>query len=159
MIREKSYILHLRALKEIVFGTLNFVVMLSVIWFAFIVILTGIVRAEDSSGWATDHFRGATKMIHRNHFRDDKKIVGCPALPSELRGALEDARSFGVVRIGSVCGGKHAHGSYHYRGQAVDFRMLSGVSAAVTHFRSWRGGMKHYGGGLIHLDTGPHRRW
>lgn len=84
----------------------------------------------------------------------------CPPLPYALEDALRVARSFGVVRVGSTCNGRHVRNSFHYRGRAVDFRVMGNVAAAVVRFfRSWPGGFAHYGGGLIHLDTGPFRRW
>ncbi|MDZ4840705.1 MAG: D-Ala-D-Ala carboxypeptidase family metallohydrolase [Hyphomicrobium aestuarii] len=78
------------------------------------------------------------------------------------------ASSFGSVRVNSTCrshsrnarvGG--ARRSHHLTGDAVDFRVSGNVRGALAYLRSHGsiGGVKHYGGGLIHADTGPRRRW
>jgi hypothetical protein len=90
-----------------------------------------------------------------------------------LNGSLKSviysmASSFGSVRVNSTCrsashnrrvGG--ATKSYHLTGDAADFRVFGSVSAAYASLRSNGsvGGLKHYGGGLFHIDTGPRRGW
>ena len=91
----------------------------------------------------------------------------CLAMP--VRTVLvELAQSFGQLRINSTCrsprhnarvgGAKH---SYHLTGHAADFRVSSSPSAVLAFLRARGdvGGLKHYGGGLFHIDTGPRRTW
>ena len=80
----------------------------------------------------------------------------------------EVGSSYGPVTVNSTCrspghnaavGG--AHRSQHLTGDAVDFRVHGNISGAIAYLRSNGsiGGYKHYGGGLFHIDTGPHRTW
>ena len=86
-----------------------------------------------------------------------------------LRGVLQQvAASFGAVTVNSTCrsrshnalvgGARHSH---HLAGNAVDFRIDGKAGATLAFLRSSRavGGLKHYGGGLFHIDTGPRRTW
>lgn len=92
---------------------------------------------------------------------------GC--LNGSLRGVIHGiASSFGSVTVSSTCrSGAHnrrvggASKSYHLTGDAADFRVSGNVSAAYAALRSNGsiGGIKHYGGGLFHIDTGPRRSW
>ena len=92
---------------------------------------------------------------------------GC--VPGQLRGVLSSlASDYGPVTITSTCRGRAqnraaggAGHSYHLTGQAVDFRVHGNVSAVYASLRSNGdvGGLKHYGGGLFHIDTGPRRSW
>ena len=78
----------------------------------------------------------------------------------------EVASSFGRVRVNSTCrsrghnsrvgGARHSH---HLPGNAVDFRVWGNVRATHAFLRSHPsvGGLKHYGGGLFHIDTGARR--
>lgn len=74
------------------------------------------------------------------------------------------AANFGSVRVNSTCR-SHAHNrrvggarrSYHLTGSAADFRVFGNVKATLAYLRSTVGGVKHYGGGLFHIDTGPRR--
>jgi hypothetical protein len=78
------------------------------------------------------------------------------------------ASDFGPVTVNSTCRSR-AHNarvggaskSYHLDGDAVDFRIHSNISAAYASLRGNGnvGGLKHYGGGLFHIDTGPRRSW
>ncbi len=89
--------------------------------------------------------------------------------PAALRSVLADlVGNFGPVIVTSTCRGRSqnraaggAEHSYHLTGGAVDFR-VSGSASAVQAFLSASGkvgGLKHYGGGLYHIDTGPRRSW
>ena len=92
---------------------------------------------------------------------------GC--LSGQVRGVLADvASNFGPVTVTSTCrsvsqnraaGG--AGQSYHLRGEAVDFRTRGSTGAVYAYLSSngGVGGLKHYGGGLFHVDTGPRRSW
>lgn len=88
---------------------------------------------------------------------------GC--LNSTLRGVVSSMARFGGVTVSSTCR-SHAHNrrvggaprSHHLTGNAVDFRVHGNVGAAYAALRSMGlGGVKHYGGGLFHVDTGPRR--
>jgi uncharacterized protein YcbK (DUF882 family) len=91
----------------------------------------------------------------------------CLAMP--LRTVLvEIAQSFGHLQVNSTCrspthnarvGG--AKRSFHLTGNAADFRVSSSPQAVLAFLRARRdvGGLKHYGGGLFHIDTGPRRTW
>jgi hypothetical protein len=92
--------------------------------------------------------------------------AGC--INSTLRSAIAAVASFGAVTVSSTC---RSHGqnrraggarkSHHLTGNAADFRIRGNVRGALAMLRSFGslGGIKHYGGGLIHIDTGPKRRW
>ena len=92
---------------------------------------------------------------------------GC--VPGQLRGVLDEViGTFGRVTVTSTCRGtgqnRAAGGagqSYHLSGQAVDFRAHGSISAVYAQLSSNNsvGGLKHYGGGLFHIDTGPRRSW
>ncbi len=93
--------------------------------------------------------------------------AGC--LPSVLKTALASiASAFGSVTVNSTCR-SHSHNarvggarkSYHLTGQAADFRVHGNWrgAQAFLHRRGGVGGIKHYGGGLFHIDTGPRRSW
>ena len=78
------------------------------------------------------------------------------------------AANFGAVTVNSTCRSRGhnarvggAHRSHHLTGNAVDFRVRGNASAAYAYLRSSGsvGGLKHYGGGLFHIDTGPRRSW
>jgi hypothetical protein len=89
-------------------------------------------------------------------------------LPDRLKPILSHiAESFGDVTINSTCR-SHEHNrrvggasrSFHLIGQAVDFRLNGNISGALKYLRtSAAGGIKHYGGGVFHIDTGPRRTW
>lgn len=92
---------------------------------------------------------------------------GC--LNGTLRAVVaEIAASYGGVRVNSTCRSRGhnsrvggARRSHHLTGDAVDFRVFGNVRGALAYLRSHGGigGIKHYGGGLIHADTGPRRSW
>ena len=89
-------------------------------------------------------------------------------LNSTLRSIIGTLTSFGTVVVNSTCrsrshnarvgGARHSH---HLGGNAVDFRIRGNVRGAYSHLRSSGsvGGIKHYGGGLFHIDTGSRRGW
>jgi uncharacterized protein YcbK (DUF882 family) len=92
--------------------------------------------------------------------------AGC--LNGTLRSVVAQvAASYGSVTVNSTCRSKGhnrkvggAKKSHHLTGDAVDFRVRSGnVRAVYAFLRSHGslGGVKHYGGGLFHIDTGPRR--
>lgn len=90
-------------------------------------------------------------------------------LSGQLASVVADvAANFGGVRVNSTCrsrghnsrvgGARHSH---HLTGNAVDFRVWGNVRAVHAYLRSHPsvGGLKHYGGGLFHIDTGARRPW
>lgn len=92
---------------------------------------------------------------------------GC--LNSGLRSVVASvASAFGGVTVNSTCrssghnrrvgGARHSH---HLTGNAVDFRVRGNWRGVWAFLRSSGGvgGMKHYGGGLFHIDTGSRRSW
>jgi Peptidase M15 len=89
--------------------------------------------------------------------------AGC--LNSQLRAVLNEvAINFGTITVNSTCR-SHGHNaavggaahSYHLGGNAVDFRVHGNVAAVSAFLNSRVGGLKHSGGGLFHIDTGPRR--
>lgn len=92
---------------------------------------------------------------------------GC--LDAGLRSVIASvASNFGPLTVNSTCRSKSrnravggAHKSKHLTGDAVDFRVRGNVRAVYAYLRSSGsvGGLKHYGGGLFHIDTGPRRSW
>jgi hypothetical protein len=91
---------------------------------------------------------------------------GC--LNASLRSVIASvASNFGPVTVNSTCR-SHAHNrrvggaprSMHLTGDAADFRVRGASPGAVYAFLRGRvGGIKHYGGGLFHIDTGARRTW
>lgn len=78
------------------------------------------------------------------------------------------AANFGPVTVSSTCRSRSrnaavggARRSKHLSGDAADFRVHGNVSATYAFLRSSGsvGGLKHYGGGLFHIDNGPRRSW
>lgn len=92
---------------------------------------------------------------------------GC--LNGTLRNVIADlASNYGPVTVNSTCRSRShnarvggATRSQHLTGDAADFRIASNVGAAYASLRgnSSVGGLKHYGGGLFHIDTGERRSW
>lgn len=90
-------------------------------------------------------------------------------LDSGLRAIVyQVAANYGPLRVNSTCrsrGHNRAVGgaprSKHLSGDAVDFRVSGNVRAVYAYLKSngGVGGLKHYGGGLFHIDTGPRRSW
>jgi hypothetical protein len=70
------------------------------------------------------------------------------------------AARIGRIEITSGCDGKHARHSFHYVGQAVDFRpMQASPRAAVAVLRTFAevGGIGTYSNGLLHADVGARK--
>jgi hypothetical protein len=80
----------------------------------------------------------------------------------------EVATNFGPVIVNSTCR-SHRHNarvggakrSFHLVGNAADFRVEHNPKAVLAFLSAHRtvGGLKHYGGGRFHIDTGPRRTW
>jgi hypothetical protein len=96
-------------------------------------------------------------------------VASAACLASPLRAVLTQiAANFGPVRVNSTCRSRRhnarvggARRSYHLTGNAADFRVAGGVKEVYAFLRASRsvGGLKHYGFGLFHIDTGPRRTW
>lgn len=96
-------------------------------------------------------------------------IASPRCLAGSLRGVLAQvAANFGPITVNSTCrsprhnrrvGG--APKSYHLTGNAVDFRIGGNASRVLAFLSRQRGvgGLKHYGRGVFHIDTGPRRTW
>ena len=90
-----------------------------------------------------------------------------------LNGSLKSviysvAANYGPVTVNSTCRSRGhnrkvggAPKSKHLSGNAVDFRVRGNVGAVYAYLRSSGsvGGLKHYGGGLFHIDSGDRRSW
>lgn len=95
-------------------------------------------------------------------------VASSNCLNGTLQAVVASLSSLGSVTVSSTCrshsrnrrvGG--ARKSHHLTGDAVDFRVRGNVAAVMAALRSNSsvGGIKHYGGGLFHVDTGPRRSW
>jgi hypothetical protein len=92
---------------------------------------------------------------------------GC--LNGSLRAVVAQvAANYGSVTVNSTCRNRGhnarvggARKSHHLTGNAVDFRVRGNIRGAYAYLRSSGsvGGLKHYGGGLFHIDTGARRSW
>ncbi|MEQ1715398.1 MAG: D-Ala-D-Ala carboxypeptidase family metallohydrolase [Hyphomicrobium sp.] len=78
------------------------------------------------------------------------------------------AANFGPVTVNSTCRNKGhnrsvggAPKSKHLSGDAADFRVHGNVRGVYAYLKSSGsvGGLKHYGGGLFHIDNGDRRSW
>ena len=93
--------------------------------------------------------------------------LDCLAVP--LRSVLSElAAAFGPFTVRWTCRSKAvnrrvggARRSYHLTGNAVDFNMPGNFRAVLSFLKANKrvGGLKHYGGGAFHIDTGPRRTW
>lgn len=92
---------------------------------------------------------------------------GC--LDSSLKAIVyQVAANYGPLRVNSTCR-SHGHNasvggaphSKHLSGDAVDFRVFGNTGAVYAFLKSngGVGGLKHYGGGLFHIDNGERRSW
>ncbi len=96
-------------------------------------------------------------------------VASAECLASRLRTVLAQvAANFGTLRVNSTCRSKRrnarvggARRSYHLTGNAADFRVAGQVKEVYAFLKGNRsvGGLKHYGFGLFHIDTGPRRSW
>ncbi|MEQ1670405.1 MAG: D-Ala-D-Ala carboxypeptidase family metallohydrolase [Hyphomicrobium sp.] len=92
---------------------------------------------------------------------------GC--LDGSLKAVVHQvAANYGPVTVNSTCRSKGhnrsvggAPKSKHLSGDAVDFRVHGNVGAVYAYLKSSGsvGGLKHYGGGLFHIDNGDRRSW
>ncbi len=78
------------------------------------------------------------------------------------------AANYGPVTVNSTCRSRGhnrsvggAPRSKHLSGDAVDFRVRGNIGAVYAYLKSSGsvGGLKHYGGGLFHIDNGDRRSW
>ncbi len=93
--------------------------------------------------------------------------IDCLATP--LRGVLAElTAAFGPITVRWTCRDKQlnarvggAKRSYHLTGNAVDFNMTGNYRTILAFLKAKKevGGLKHYGGGAFHIDTGPRRTW
>jgi uncharacterized protein YcbK (DUF882 family) len=96
-------------------------------------------------------------------------VASADCLAGALRSVLvELAASFGPLVVNSTCRSRRhnaqvggARRSFHLTGNAVDFRVAGNPRPVLAFLRARKdvGGLKHYGGGVFHLDTGPRRTW
>jgi len=96
-------------------------------------------------------------------------VAGSGCLNSGLRSVVASvAASFGPVTVNSTCRGRRhnarvggARRSHHLTGNAVDFRVRGNWRGVWAFLRGSGlvGGIKHYGRGLFHIDTGARRTW
>lgn len=93
--------------------------------------------------------------------------AGC--LDGSLKAVVyQVASNYGPVTVNSTCRSKGHNASVggapkskHLSGDAVDFRVHGNVGAVYAYLKSNGsvGGLKHYGGGLFHIDNGDRRSW
>jgi len=96
-------------------------------------------------------------------------VASASCLAGSLKSVVyQVAANYGSVTVSSTCRSKSrnrrvggAGKSYHLSGNAVDFRVHGNVGATYAFLKSSGsvGGVKHYGGGRFHIDTGPRRSW
>jgi hypothetical protein len=81
---------------------------------------------------------------------------------------VELAASFGPLRVNSTCRSRShnarvggAKRSFHLTGNAADFRIAGSARPVLAFLRARPdvGGIKHYGQGVFHIDTGARRTW
>ena len=89
------------------------------------------------------------------------QVRGTGCLQPRTRAMISQITArIGPIEITSTCGGRHAHNSQHYRGNAIDFRpKAASVGAALAALRGLPivGGIGSYAGGLIHADVRAER--
>jgi uncharacterized protein YcbK (DUF882 family) len=92
---------------------------------------------------------------------------GC--LDSGLKSIIYNvASNYGPVTVSSTCRSKGHNASVggapkskHLSGDAVDFRVHGNIGGVYAYLKGngGVGGLKHYGGGLFHIDNGDRRSW
>ncbi len=121
--------------------------------------------------------RAKVASLGSNYVPEKKSLTGggvrWAASASCLNGTLKAvvyqvAANYGSVTVNSTCRSKGrnravggAKKSWHLSGNAVDFRVRGNYRGVYAFLKSHGslGGVKHYGGGLFHIDTGPRRSW
>ena len=98
-----------------------------------------------------------------------KWVASSGCLDGSLKAVIyQVASSFGPVTVNSTCRSRSrnaavggARRSKHLTGDAADFRIHGNVGATYAYLKSSGsvGGLKHYGGGLFHIDNGDRRTW
>lgn len=98
-----------------------------------------------------------------------KWVASSGCLDGSLKSVIyQVAANFGPVTVSSTCRSKSRNASVggaprskHLTGDAADFRVHGNVSATYAFLKGNGsvGGLKHYGGGLFHIDNGDRRSW
>lgn len=98
------------------------------------------------------------RKIPTSYVSYQPQVHGMGCLRPKTRAMIAQLTSrIGPIQITSTCGGRHAHNSQHYRGNAIDFRpQRASVGATLAALRGMSivGGIGSYSGGLIHADVG-----
>lgn len=118
---------------------------------------------------ATDAAPAAAKQPNLGSGGGIRWAASSGCLNGTLRAVVAQvAANYGPVTVNSTCRSRRhnarvggAHRSHHLTGNAVDFRVRGNARGVYAFLRSAGGigGVKHYGGGLYHIDTGPRRSW
>lgn len=89
------------------------------------------------------------------------QVRGLGCLRPETKAMMRRLQArIGMIEVTSTCGGRHARGSMHYSGRAIDFRPLGvSPSKAASALRAMPevGGTGTYPNGIVHADVGPLR--
>ena len=98
-----------------------------------------------------------------------KWVASSGCLDGSLKSVIyQVASNYGPVTVSSTCRSKSRNASVggaprskHLTGDAADFRVHGNVGATYAFLKSSGsvGGLKHYGGGLFHIDNGDRRTW
>ena len=86
------------------------------------------------------------------------QVHGLGCLRPETKAMMRRLQArIGLIEVTSTCGGRHARGSMHYSGRAVDFRprnVSPSQAAAVLRSMPEVGGTGTYPNGIVHADVG-----
>ena len=124
-------------------------------------------RSKDTEGASVGNGFGSLFASGSSDSGKVRYAASSGCLSSNLSGVISSVSDYGSVTVSSTCR-SHSHNasvggakkSYHLTGDAADFRVHGNYQAAYAHLRSVHGGaVKHYGGGLFHIDNGPQRSW